>query len=266
MYKSLIVGTIALACVLACGEDKKGTDIGGADAVIDRGGPVPDTHVPDAAIDHYGAEDLVAADDSSADPGSYEPEDVVSSAEEVTVDLPSDLPSADEGVSWEETLLPEDVPVQDPGGAGTGSCVDIVECLIENSCQTQECYEMCFAVGTPEAQQQLLGMLQCGNQKCGQYGEDKPMQGAYCVYSQCREYAEPCTKTGSYTCMGVVECLQRCRQNDQACAQACFEKASYDALLKILAIAACGEQNCPNMDQTCLMMHCMQQITACTSG
>jgi hypothetical protein len=274
--KFLVVSSVMLGFVLACSESEKAKDVVVMDTVSDEGGLVPDTYVPDAFVDKGGAKDLQQADEFPVDFGLLD--EVTSLPEDVIVDLPPELPPedvtidslpetspADEGVS-EPDIPPQDVPSDDHGGAGTGTCVDISDCVTQQNCADQPCYEMCIAVGTPEAQQQFLGLIQCGNQNCGQYGKDKPMQGAYCVYSQCRQFAEPCTKTGTSSCMQTLQCAQPCGQNNQACVQACYEQASYDALLKILAIGACAEQNCPTKDQTCLTTHCLQQIMACTSG
>jgi len=273
--KPLVISIMFLGLALACGESQKASDLEAKDAVIDEGAGVPDTHVQDGIGDEGVAEGLSQEDKPGVDPGTPEeevtlPQDCLCDFspelpfEDVTMDFLPETSPADEGVSVIE--IPPSEAYHDPGSPGTGTCVDITDCITEQNCQTQACYQMCVAKGTPEAQQQFLGLMQCGNQKCGQYGDDKPMQGAYCVYSQCREFAEPCTKTGTSTCMQVLQCAQGCGQNNQECLQACFEQASYDALLKILAIAACAEQNCPDMNQTCMMTRCLQQIMACTSG
>ena|GEM_PF-6846146 len=273
--KPLVIASMFLGLVLGCGESEKASDVGAKDAVIDDGAGVTDTQGQDGIGDQGVAEGLSQEDKLGVDPGI--PEEEVTLLQDCLCDFPPELPfedvavdslpetsPADEGVSVIE--IPPSEAYHDPGSPGTGTCVDITDCTTEQNCQTQACYQMCLAKGTPEAQQQFVGLLQCGNQMCGQYGNDKPMQRAYCVSSQCREFAEPCTKTGTSTCMQVLQCAQPCGQNNQACLQACFEQASYDALLKILAIAACAEQNCPDMNQTCMMTRCMQQIMACTSG
>jgi hypothetical protein len=274
--KPLVIASMFLGLALACGESQKASDFGAKDAVIDDGAGVPDTQGQDGIGDQGVAEGLSQEDKLGVDPGI--PEEEVTLLQDCLCDFPPELPfedvavdslpetwPADEGV-FVPDIPPQDVPPQDQGGVGTGTCVDITDCITEQNCQTQACYQMCLAKGTPEAQQQFVALVQCGNQKCGQYGDDKPMQGAYCVYSQCREFAEPCAKTGTSTCMQVLQCAQPCGQNNEECLQACFEQASYDALLKILAIAACAEQNCPDMNETCMMTRCMQQIMACTSG
>lgn len=172
--------------------------------------------------------------------------------------------------TWQQDLyVPADV-LQDPGSGtdiswGTGTCIDIMDCINENMCETQVCVQQCVASGSPEAQQQFAALGQCVVQQCGQFGQNEPGQAAYCVYTQCEAQNKPCTKTGDLGCMGVLTCVQNCGQN-QACAQDCVTQGTYDAQVKLLAILACIEKNCPNVDQMCIMQKCMQQVMACQSS
>ncbi len=179
-----------------------------------------------------------------------------------------DLPDATPPDLQGQDLPGQDLQQPDPGPpnipAGNGTCVDIFDCVDQKQCQDQACVQECLAVGSTQAQNQFEALGQCLVSKCGQF-QDQPAQQGYCVYAECKAENLPCTKTGDLGCMDMLECAEKCGEDD-ACVLDCFSQGTYDAQTSLFNILACIEKNCPTGDEDCIFSNCMQQVLACQNS
>jgi len=72
------------------------------------------------------------------------------------------------------------------------------------------------------------------------------------------------TKSGTASCGQTVSCIQGCPANDDACTQACLDKASPNGQSLLLALVNCIETN-KCMDATCTQTSCKSELSACVS-
>jgi len=255
MRLSVSLGASALlALFVACGggggneADVKTTDTGGSDQ------SVKELVQPDLTPTDFGTGDLGASDQGQADQGPADP----GQTDKGQIDQgPGDTGLTDTGPTDQG---PVDIPV------GPGDCMDITNCINENQCQTQECMDNCIAQGSAQGQAQFNALLDCQVDKCSQFA-NSPQQASYCVYTECKTENTPCVQTGNLGCMGILQCGQDCKE-DQNCILACVNNGSYDGLTAFLAIGACIDKNCPNAQteaeiQQCIYGPCMQVVMAC---
>lgn len=179
---------------------------------------------------------------------------------------PQEIQIEPEVIVQPETGEQKEIIVQPEVTGGGGTCIDIVTCLAENKCQTQECLNKCKSEGSPEAQGQFDGLMNCIQTKCIQY-QNKQGLLAYCTFTECEQFNKPCTKNGTKKCSELFTCGQGCGQN-QACIQECFDQTSYEAKIKFWQIAKCIEEKCNGnaQDQVCLQTQCMNDLMACVQS
>jgi hypothetical protein len=174
----------------------------------------------------------------------------------------------DEGLPDEGTPDTAADGTPDEGPApGTGTCADIKSCAVP--CRTISCVTECMALGTPEAQEAFTAMGRCRDEQCGEFGEDRPLQGVRCLYTTCRDFYEPCTPAGRLSCQGILRCAQACGMTNVECQQGCLADATYAAQVAFVGIGACLEENCPDAmtDEEaalrCLTGPCMSAVAGC---
>jgi hypothetical protein len=94
-------------------------------------------------------------------------------------------------------------------GAGSNSCVDIIECVNDDTCLDTVCYENCLYDGTDVAQTAYIGIYSClETAGCGEI--EDPYAFAKCVVDQgCAPAASSCLvgQAGNGTCADITRCL-----------------------------------------------------------
>ncbi len=70
---------------------------------------------------------------------------------------------------------------------------------------------------------------------------------------------------GPSTCMGMLECVVNCPNNDQACTDNCLAQGSQAEQNKLISLANCvSNNNCP--DVACIQTKCTAELTTCVDS
>jgi hypothetical protein len=167
----------------------------------------------------------------------------------------------DDTIGEDNSTCPEDCPlcgngVCEEGENGT-DCPDdcATECGDGYCGQTEDCDSCPTDCGACPPT--------CGNGTCDPViGESCATCPADCV-------------CGDQTCSQILDCLNNCPQNDQACIEACFETGCYEAQLQAQAVYSCMLTNCAAECGTdpegmaclnCLGNNCSTEVQACYNG
>jgi hypothetical protein len=156
-------------------------------------------------------------------------------------------------------------PPPPPPPPGNLTCGGIVTCWSACKDGDEPCLEACLEKGSAKGKADLDALITCGNtnmckgvsgclqQKCGP-------QLAACATGTTPPPPPPPTQL---TCAGVFQCWDACADDDDACAQACINKASTKGRADLDALVACGNANmCPSVPG-CLQQKCAPQLAAC---
>ncbi|MBM4396696.1 MAG: hypothetical protein FJ087_13530 [Deltaproteobacteria bacterium] len=146
----------------------------------------------------------------------------------------------------------------DEGTPPAGGCPGIMACANEKQCQTQACLQECLDAADAPAQADFAALIQCAQKNCMALKGSAQVQ---CIYDTCRETNEKCVTVGTDNCQNSIMCLQKCGQS-AACQQGCVDKATYDAMLGVLALMVCIEANCPTTGD-CAQTKCNTELQAC---
>ena len=145
---------------------------------------------------------------------------------------------------------------------GQGDCIDIGDCVSENSCSGQSCIDECVSLGSSESQTQYNSLLTCMDDECSQYYRTGQIQQTtYCIYTKCKIHNQSCVHTGTLSCYEIAMCPLDCGE-DTECALNCADKGTYEAATLFYALVACVEELCPQ-DPDCAMTSCYGPTNAC---
>lgn len=155
------------------------------------------------------------------------------------------------------------------GGTGDGECTEIVECI--NGCgMNQQCAQTCYDNGTAGGQAAFDALQNCGMGACANFQD--PAEQSLCILQNCKTEYEGCNGAfGTKGCMGILQCLQGCQ--NQQCQMDCVNSGSYDGMVTLMEVQVCLSKNCSNCGQNdsaciqqCAMSKCSAEVTACQMG
>lgn len=149
------------------------------------------------------------------------------------------------------------------GACQTNDCESAYDCAV--GCGDDAgCQSRCYGQATPTAQQQLDALFQCGSARCANAQGDA--YGA-CMQSQCGSQVEACfpVGTGPLSCRDTYNCLYDCADDDQACANGCYEQGTAAAQDQLDAMLSCFQAQCASASDfsACANQKCASQIATC---
>ena len=175
---------------------------------------------------------------------------------------PADTPGGSDSAPSPETpydpgTVPDVVVFGD--GPVPQNCTDAMRCAQAKGCYAIACAGDCIAGLDEGGKAQLAAIGGCKTKNCGDPQDTDEATLAQCVYDKCRDEVEPCTVSGTATCVDTLLGLfGALGSSDRYAMLNCLDKASYDSRVAALAVAACVEAQCAtSIGNTDQMMTCV---------
>jgi hypothetical protein len=149
---------------------------------------------------------------------------------------------------------------------GGGSCVDIVNCIQNEMCADQACFEGCVVTGSPSAQATFATFASClqgASMTCG--------QDQNCIAMTCQSEILACQSGGGtvtpppqrdLSCPEVMFCASQCAPTDAACQQRCISAVSAEGAPALNSYLMCLQTNMCQTEE-CVQTNCSAQYDAC---
>lgn len=165
----------------------------------------------------------------------------------------------------------------DPAGNEAGTivdtdvnldCIGIFECLEQNQCQDQSCFNNCFNQATAQGQQSFSELQECfTNSGCDSTDQDCLLNSCSNEVNLCEGGGNPGPIPSGLSCLEIFECLQTNQCQDQACAEQCVNQASAEGGQSFNQLQQCfANSGCNSTDQDCLLNSCPNEVNECQNG
>ena len=157
------------------------------------------------------------------------------------------------------------------GGGGDLSCRGLLDCL--QSCNGGEaCSQRCYESGTPEAQDQFRGIVECIELNCADATDDEQM--ARCQQEACGGLIEECWRGGNaggdMACDEVFYCMVDCG-GEEGCQEDCYFAGTPVAQRALGGLLDCVADQCEGVASIdeyidCAYDRCPRFAGACFEG
>ncbi len=179
-----------------------------------------------------------------------------------------------EGLSGEsqETCIVEQCRVENQACIYIGTdtplerCGDLSGCVsgCANQADVDACRRSCAERSNNGDIAEYNAIIECRIENCDGI-EDRDEFNA-CVMMSCEDEISQCfddsTTPQPLTCMGLIECVNECAQNDSDCLDACIAVASPSAVAASSNLSQCSTEN-QCVDMTCVRLQCTPEYEAC---
>ncbi len=146
-------------------------------------------------------------------------------------------------------------------------CFSTFECLQACGLSDTECATHCFALATPEGNDQASALVACINSSCGDIRDPAALD---CGEGVCKDQWFICSplEPGTDDCATVVDCSSGCA-SDQACLGDCYGAGTAEARSSFVTLQSCFEDHCAGTlglygdSAACSWEFCASEMESC---